>query len=64
MIRTIKEELFWLREWEIEREPGTELDKWVQHYNKNHLHSASGYRTPVQAETEYCKNRKSHKGAV
>jgi len=34
MIRTMKEELFWLREWEYERELSLELDKWgaVQAY--------------------------------
>ena len=56
MIRTMKEELFWLREWEGERELGIELDKWVDYYNRNYLHSAHGYKTPVQAEVEFYKN--------
>jgi len=56
MIRTIKEELFWLREWESEREISLELDKWVEYYNRNYLHSAHGYRTSVQAVEEYYKN--------
>ena len=58
MIRTMKEELFWLREWENERELGQELDKWVQYYNRNYLHSAHGYRTPVQKEREYYRNHR------
>jgi len=49
MIRTMKEELFWLREWENERELSLELDMWVQYYNRNYLHSAHGYRTLIQA---------------
>lgn len=57
MIRTIKEELFWLREWESEREFSCELYKWVQYYNTNYLHSAHGYRTPIQAEEDYYKKR-------
>ena len=64
MIRTIKEELYWLREWENEREMSLELDKWVEYYNRNYLHSAHGYRTPVQAEEEYYDNHTSHKNAA
>jgi len=64
MIRTIKEELFWLREWESERELSLELDKWVHYYNSSYLHSAHGYRTPIQAEEKYYKNHTSHKNAA
>ena len=56
MISTRKEELFWLRGREIERELSLELDKWVEYYNRHYLHSAHGYRSPNQAEVEYCKN--------
>jgi putative transposase len=62
--RTIKEELFWLREWKGEAELSKELDKWVQYYNSSYLHSAHGYRTPIQAEEEYHKNHTSHKNAT
>jgi len=47
MVRTMKEELFWLREWENERELKLEMNKWVQNYIRNYLHSTHGYRTPV-----------------
>jgi len=57
MIRTIKEELFWLREWESERELSLELDKWVDYYNMSYLHSAHGYHTPIQAQEDYYKKR-------
>jgi len=43
-------------EWEGERELCGELDKWVDYFNRNYLHSALGYRTPAQAEVEYYKN--------
>ena len=56
MIRTIKEELFWLREWKGEGELSKALDKWVDYYNMNYLHLAHGYRTPIQVEVEYNKN--------
>ena len=64
MIRTIKEELFWLREWEGEAEVSKELDKWVQYYNRNYLHSAHGYRTPAQVEEEYYSNHDSQLNAA
>ena len=64
MIRTMKEELLWLREWENERELSHELDEWVEYYNRNYLHSAHGYRTPVQVEEEYCRNHDSHLNAA
>jgi putative transposase len=40
MIRTMKEELFWLREWESESKLSDELDKWIKYYNTSYLHSA------------------------
>jgi hypothetical protein len=52
MIRTMKEELFWLREWEKERELSLELDKWVEYYNRSYPHSSLRCRTPIQAEEE------------
>jgi len=64
MIRTMKEELFWLREWESERELNQELDKWVDYYNRSYLHSAHEYRTPIQAEEEYYRNHSSHLNAA
>jgi len=56
MIRTMKEELFWLREWKGEAELSKALDKWVEYYNRSYLHSALGYHTPIQAEVEYYNN--------
>lgn len=56
MIRTMKEELFWLREWSDEYELSRELGKWVKYYNSNYLHFAHGYKTPVQVQNDYYKN--------
>ena len=53
MMRTLKEELFWLREWPSETEITKELDRWVEYYNNNYLHSALGYCPPNQAEKTY-----------
>ncbi len=60
----MKEELFWLREWQKERELSLELDKWVEYYNKNYLDSAHGYCTPVQAEEDYYRNHVSQENAA
>jgi transposase InsO family protein len=64
MIRTMKEELFWLREWDSERELSLELNKWVEYYNRSYLHSAHGYRTPIQAQEDYYLNHTSHLNAA
>jgi transposase InsO family protein len=64
MIRTMKEELFWLREWKGEAELNKGLDKWVDYYNRNYLHSALGYRSPIQVEEDYCKNHTVHLNAA
>jgi len=64
MIRTMKEELFWIREWSSEREISLELDRWVEYYNRNYLHSVLGYRTPMQVEEEYYRNDDSESYAA
>jgi transposase InsO family protein len=55
MMRTLKEELLWLREWESLYEAQTALDAWIKSYNESYLHSAHGYRSPVWAEKNYKK---------
>jgi hypothetical protein len=53
-----------LREWKGEAEISEELHKWVEYYNRNYLHSALGYRTPIQAEVENYQNHASHLNAA
>ena len=53
MMRTLKEELLWLREWKNASELTEALDKWIGGYNENYLHSALGYRPPNQVEEKY-----------
>ena len=57
----MKEEL---REWKGEAELSKELDKWVENYNRNYLHSALGYRTPVRVPEEYYMNDNSQLNAA
>lgn len=55
IMRTLKEELLWLREWESLYEAQTALDAWIKSYNESYLHSAHGYRSPAWAEKNYKK---------
>jgi len=64
MIRTIKEELLWLREWTNETELTQELDNWVECYNRNYLHSALGYKTPLQKYVEFYSKDNTKKTAA
>jgi transposase InsO family protein len=56
LIRTIKEELCWLREWGSVEELAVEMKKFVEYFNENYLHSALGYKTPDAYENEWFKN--------
>lgn len=53
MIRTIKEELLWLREWASPFELAEALEAWIQRYNTEYLHSALGYKSPIQCESMF-----------
>lgn len=53
MMRTLKEELLWLREWSSADQIRRALDEWIEAYNRSYLHSALGYRPPNQAEEAY-----------
>lgn len=53
LMRTLKEELLWLREWTTPLELEHALTAWVDWYNTRYLHSALGYRPPCQVEQEY-----------
>ncbi len=56
LIRTIKEELCWLREWSSVEELKIEMENFVEYFNANYLHSAIGYKTPNAYENEWFKN--------
>lgn len=53
MMRTLKEELLWLREWKDEFEVRDAVARWITEYNKHYLHSALGYRPPNQFEKDF-----------
>ncbi len=52
LIRTVQEELCWLREWSSVEELATELERFVEYFNEDYLHSAIGYKTPIDFEKE------------
>lgn len=56
LMRTIKEELCWLREWSSIEELKWEMEKFVEYFNDNYLHSVLGYKTPNAYEKEWFKN--------
>ena len=53
VIRTAKEELFWLKEWQSIKQVEDALNRWVKNYNTSYLHSSLGYKTPVSIEANY-----------
>lgn len=57
MMRTLKEELFWLREWTSPFLLVKELERWIQDYNARYLHSALGYKSPERFEMEFNTSR-------
>jgi len=59
MMRTLKEELCWLREWQSVNQLKTALDAFVENFNESYLHSALDYKTPNQFEREHFENRQA-----
>lgn len=53
VIRTIKEDLIWPREFTSAYEFDRELDRWIYEYNNVYPHSAISYKNPVQFEQEF-----------
>lgn len=52
VIRTMKEDFIWLKEWKSPFELEEELKTWINRYNTDYPHSSLGYKTPVQFEKE------------
>jgi hypothetical protein len=53
MMRTMKEELLWLREWRDPYEVSATLAVWIEPYNESYLLSALAYKTPNAAKETY-----------
>ena len=53
VIRTLKEDLVWPREWLSVEQLRRALDGWITQYNTDYPHSAIGYQTPQQFEASF-----------
>jgi putative transposase len=53
VIRTIKEDLVWPREWLTVEQLRVALAWWIDQYNTDYPHSAIGYQTPQQFEASF-----------
>lgn len=52
VIRTIKEDFVWIREFSSPFEFSAQFEKWVKDYNNDYPHSSLNYLTPCQYEKE------------
>jgi transposase InsO family protein len=52
-MRTLKEELVWLREWKSPSIFFEALNSWLDEYNNSYLHSTLGYQSPVRFEQDH-----------
>ena len=52
LIRTIKEDLVWIREFNSPTEFENALKQWIDDYNTDYPHSSLNYKTPAQFEKE------------
>ncbi len=47
-IRTLKEELIWLQDWESADELRTAIDAWLPHYLHHRPHQSLNWQTPAE----------------
>jgi transposase InsO family protein len=53
VIRTLKEEVVWLRDWNDIEELRTAIEAWVRRYNEQRSHQALGCKTPTEYRAEH-----------
>ncbi|MBP9165867.1 MAG: transposase [Kofleriaceae bacterium] len=51
-IRTLKEELIWLQDWESADELRTAIDAWLPHYLHHRPHQSLNWQTPAERRAE------------
>jgi putative transposase len=51
-IRTLKEELIWLRDWESADELRAAIKPWLEHYNTHRPHQALNWQTPAERRAD------------
>ena len=58
VIRTLKEDLIWPREWNSYQQLENALKRWVKNYNEDFPHSSIDYLTPAQYEQKHLTQNK------
>ena len=53
VIRTIKEDLIWVKDWRSPVELEKDLAVWINSYNEDFPHSSLSFKTPAQFEKEH-----------
>jgi len=56
MIWTIKEEVIWLHEFTSLTEAKEVIRDWIAKYNREYVHSALGYLSPLEFEKKFYQN--------
>lgn len=59
VMRTLKEELLWLREWSSVAGLQQAMATWIDWYNSSYLHSTLGYRTPNAFEAMHLASHRT-----
>jgi len=57
MMRTIKEEVIWLHEFTSLTEAKEVIRDWIAKYNREYVHSALGYLSPLEFEQKFYHRR-------
>lgn len=53
VMRTIKEEEIWVNQWDSWSEADAAIERYIEYYNRDRVHSSLGYRTPSEAAAAY-----------
>jgi len=53
LIRTMKEEVVWLRDWDSADELRAALEAWLRRYNEQRPHQALGWQTPAEYRADH-----------
>ncbi len=59
LMRTVKEELLWLREWSSVGELDQAVTTWIDWYNRSYLHSTLGYQPPNRFEADHLASHRT-----
>lgn len=57
LIRTLKEEVIWLRDWDTVKQVREAVAAWVVRYNERRPHQALNYKTPSEYRAEHLGDR-------